>query len=85
MSNASSCVPILIGYNLDESKEKLFLTLGCMHLDLVFHENILAIPIESSTQVERAIYEQREGYNVIGLMLIKNHVERYSRFYSKII
>jgi len=57
MSNASSSVPILIGYNLDESKEKLFLTLGCMHLDLVFHENIPSVSIESSTLVERALYE----------------------------
>ena len=53
----SSHIPSLNGDTYTDSKEKILLTLGCMDLDLTFCVDEPLVPIESSTQTEKASYE----------------------------
>ena len=69
----SLCIPSLnVTDNYADWKEKILLTLGCMDLDLALRVDEPMVPMESSTQIEKASYECWERSNRLCLMFIKS-------------
>ena len=56
--NDSSHIPMLFDKNYTEWKDKILLTLGCIDLDLAFHENEPPIPMNPSSSNEKVTYER---------------------------
>ena len=67
-------IPSLNGDNYADWKEKILLTLGCMDLDLALRVDEPMVPMESSTQIEKASYECWERSNRLSLMFIKSSI-----------
>ena len=75
----SSCIHSLNGDNYADWKEKILLTLGCMDLDLALRVDGPLVPMESSTQTEKASYERWERSNRLSLMFIKSSIGKSIR------
>ena len=79
LSNESSRIPFLNGDNFSDWKDKIFLTLVYMDLDLALRVDEPPELTAESSAVEKSAYDKGERANYLSLMLIKSHISQSIR------